>query len=973
MCKVLEIRLLGAFELKENGEKIEISSRPARILLAYLLLHRGTEHPREKLAGLLWPDSSEDNARKNLRQALWRLRNSIGDPYLLVDTHSIAFNDAVEMWLDIEVLEGVKGQDLEQAVSIYKGELLPGFYEEWILRERDRLEAAYEGLMQHHLSVVLKEQRWMEAIHWAERWIAQGHFPEAAYRALMVAHASTGDIPKVEAAYQRCLQALQQEIGVEPSEETELLYQRLLAGEKVAPPPPLEEREQRPRLDVKQIHLPAQPTPFIGRKQELTDVNRLFSEARLLSLIGPGGIGKTRLAIKAAEEVAAEFRQGCYFVALAPIQAAEHLVQTIAEAVRFPVATHEDPKLQLLRYLQERELLLVMDNFEHLLDGVVLVNEILDTAPDVKILITSRERLNLQGETCFVLRGMGFPEGVGGKDTGKHDAISLFIQTAGRVRTDFDPSVDEVGQIAKICEIVEGIPLAIELAAAWLHILNVDEIAAEIEKGLDILATEMRDTPERHRSMRAVFDHSYSRLKPKEREIFSGLSVFRGGFTREAAQRVTGASLQQLASLINKSLLNHDPDSGRIDMHELLRQYAEEKLEQRASASDPARESHAAYYADLMQAATKDLRGSRQMQVLAEIEADIENIRRGWRYYLAKQDAPQLWKFIYGLWQVYWIRWWNHAGMELFAEAARALDGDLGEELQSLRALAMVYQSYFMGWLGLPQEGYEIAAQCIQILKGVDLPEALVFAYDSLAVNSYFLQWYEGEIKAIEEMVRIARESSDRWLLALVLFAPGMAALMKGDYVEARILAKESLSIYDKMGDRIGSTMPMIVMGHAALLEGQLEEASDWYLRCLRLSEEVGFHYSMQTSSKYLGKVFVSRGRLEEAEEYLHLSLKITREIGFIRDTVKLLFEYARLRAAQGLFEQAVELLGLVLQHPASHQSSWFEERIIDGARDLMTTLEDQLDPDATSQALERGQATTLESFVAQLLSTSED
>ena len=404
-----------------------------------------------------------------------------------------------------------------------------------------------------------------------------------------------------------------------------------------------------------------------------------------------------------------------------------------------------------------------MDNFEHLLDGVGIVSEILQAAPAVKILATSREKLNLQTETNLIVGGMGSSTRVRSEETAHNDAITLFVQSARKVRPGFDPSPSELGQIEGICQIVQGMPLAIELAAAWLHILNVDEITGELEKGFDILATEVRDAPERHRSIHAVFHHSWSMLTQTEREIFMQLSVFRGGFTREAAQQVSGASLKQLAGLVNKSLLSRDPDSGRLQVHELLRQYAQARLEETPQACVCAQEAHAAYYADFMWERWGHLKGKRQMLALAEIEADIENVRTAWRYYADQGNAQQLWMFIYGLWQVYWIRGWNHAGMELFARAASKLNGqDDDQETAAVRALAMAFQGYFMAWLDLADQGYELAEESVAILGELNHPEALALAYDSMGVNSYMLGWYSEEIKASNNMLKIAAEIEDK-------------------------------------------------------------------------------------------------------------------------------------------------------------------------------------------------------------------
>ena len=717
-------------------------------------------------------------------------------------------------------------------------------------------------------------------------------------------------------------------------------------------------------------NLPAEPTPFVGRRDELAEIRRHLVETRLLSLTGPGGIGKTRLASKAAEEAADDFEDGCTFVSLAPIRSVEHIIQTVAEAVKFPIATHEDPQRQLLRYLQKRQLLLVMDNFEHLLDGAGIVSEILQAAPAVKILATSREKLNLQSETNLNIGGMDIPSQVGPEDPLNYDAITLFVQSGSKVRPGFDPSPDELGQITNICQIVQGMPLAIELAAAWLYILNVDEIAEELEKDLDILATEVRDLPERHRSIHAVFDHSWSMLHQAEQEIFMHLSVFRGGFTREAAQKVSGASLQLLAGLVNKSFLSHDPNSDRLEIHELLRQCAQERLEKTPETSVSAQEAHAAYYAEFMRQRWGHLKGDRQILALAEIEADIENVRAAWRYYLDQGNALQMWKFINGLWLVYWIRWWNHAGMELFAEAASALEGEEDEESAALRALATAYQGYFMAWLDLAEQGYELAIESVEILQQINQPEALLFAHLSLGVNAYFLNRYTENIKAVNKMLKIATEIDDKWLLAFSLWAVSLGALLKEDFAEARRLAESSLNLNEEIGDVIFSTLPLIVLGYAALALGDYEGAKGFYLRCIKISQEVDFPYSIQTSSKYLGKVALSMGKTEEAEIYLLQCLTISKEVGFVRDIINLLYEFARLRVAQNNPEGAAELLGLVLQHPASHSSRMLEGPIRDSAKVLLAELEDELPQETYTAALERDQELDLDEVIADLFNT---
>jgi DNA-binding SARP family transcriptional activator len=965
---MLKINLLGQFELCLDGDPIEVSSRPARTLLVYLILTRGMKHPREKLAGLLWPESSEQNARKNLRQALWRLRKAIGDQYLLIDPQNLAFDGGTEVWLDIDVLEHQDEVDGMPSASVYEGELLPGFYEDWVLLERDRMEALFDRRMRETIHAYVAAERWMDVLVWAERWIAHGRAPEPAYRALMQAHAALGEITQVDAIYRRCKESLQQDLGVDPSEETKQLHRTIMSGEITPRPRTSDAPQMSSATERKLLVLPAQSTQFIGRDDELKNIRQLLDRHPFISITGPGGIGKTRLAVQSATISESSFKHGCFFVPLAPIRDADHIIQTIAETLNFPIATHQDPEHQLLRYLKDRQLLLILDNFEHLLDGMEIVNHILEAAPEVKILVTSREKLNLQSETNYILRGMDFPSPSGIESGDRNEAISLFVQAAGKVRPGYSPETEDIQHISKICQIVGGMPLAIELAAAWLHVLDVVEVAQELEKGFDLLETERRDTPERHRNIQTIFNQSWDLLNASEKDVFINLSVFRGGFTRDAAQQVAGATLQQLAGLVNKSFLLHDPANGRFELHELLRQFGQMQLEQTPEAIPILMEEYSKYFAGFMEKSTGLLRGNSQTAALNDIVADIENVRTAWRYLLSPPRPDMLLKGIAGLWHVYWIRWWTYAGMELFKEAVERIGDTDDEHYVVLRGLAMAFQSYFMAWLGLSEKGYELARKSLQTLEGFDHPEAFVFAGYSLVVNAYMLGKMAEESIMIKKMVEIADGVGDRWLSAFVMFAEGMIALIEGRYAEAQAVGERALEIYEDIGDSSGSTLPLIVLGHRALVEGEYEQAKKHYQRCLTIAEGIGFHYSSQTSTKYLSKVSISTGDLEEAEDYLGKSLALTHEIGFVRDIVNLFFEYARLRLAQNRIKEAVRLLVFVIQHPENQQMRWMEGRLLDRATELLESIKSEYPVDLWQKAEKEGSSLELESTVRALL-----
>ena len=485
---MLKVQLLGKFDVSLDGRSLTISSRPAQSLFAYLILNSGKLYRRERVAGLLWPDSGEKQARHNLRQTLWRLRQIIGDNYLVTDKVSVGFNGRANYTLDVDILQNPNGsiETLIRSVSVYEDVLLPGFYDEWVLLEQERLQAIFEDRMRTLLDKLIREARWRETCEWAEYWLARGQMPEAAYRALMMAHAGLGDQASVQNDFQRCVSALEKDLGVEPSPETENLYHSLISGQVVPQPEPTTARPP--------VKLPVQPTPFIGREDDLHQLDILLAEptTRLVTILGAGGIGKTRLAIEAAHRQGDAFADGVYFVSLATIDDPTLIATPIATAVGFSFHVRDQREKwerelqneQLLAYLRNKQMLLVLDNLEHLLEGIPLLAEILQCACDVKMLVTSRERLGLRGETIYTMGGLRVPQQINQDSAitaADHDALQLFVNCAERVQPGFRLTAANINDVITICQLVDGLPLGIELAAAWIGLLTPAETATEIK------------------------------------------------------------------------------------------------------------------------------------------------------------------------------------------------------------------------------------------------------------------------------------------------------------------------------------------------------------------------------------------------------------------------------------------------------------------------------------------------------------
>jgi predicted ATPase len=422
-------------------------------------------------------------------------------------------------------------------------------------------------------------------------------------------------------------------------------------------------------------------------------------------------MGKTRLAIEVARSQLDYFAHGVWFASFVAVNAPEQMVYTVADALGISFFGQREPKEQLVDYLADKELLLILDNLEHLLSGVGLIKELLEAAPKIKILATSRERLNLQAEHVFDLGGLTVPD-EGAIDAKDFDALQLFAQSAKHSRHDFVLDESTIPPITQICGLVEGMPLAIELAASWLRVLNLTDIATEIEKGIDLLESTARDLPSRHHSIRAVFDHSWQLLTQEEQVALRRLSVFQGGFRREAALEVADVSLPILASLVDKSFLSLTPN-GRYRRHPLVIQYAQEKLSEYPGEKTQTEEKHGLYYLHFLQEKGKHLSSPRRKETLEAISEELTNVRAAWDWAVKVVRIEELKQSTFYLYDVYLILR-PQEGLEVSGRAVEGLDENNPAHHAALGRL-LVEHGTFQNDQGRHEEGGKA------IRRGLDL------------------------------------------------------------------------------------------------------------------------------------------------------------------------------------------------------------------------------------------------------------
>jgi predicted ATPase/DNA-binding SARP family transcriptional activator len=896
---MLEVHLLGRFEILLDGQPLDLPSRPAQSLLAYLVLHPGVPHRREQLAGLLWPDSGETNARRYLSQALWLLRKGLDDTYFKAEKLTLTFTPQPDDRLDVHILTQpatIVPDAWMRSLAVYQGRLLPGFYEDWAWEQAEHFQALFEQQAHTLLDWLVTEHRWNDVLEWGEHWLRLGETPEPAYRALMQAYAGLGDQAGVATVYHRCVTALDRDLGVEPSPETTTLYEQLRTGEL---------QMQRPAQSMAHPHnLPVEPTPtpFIGREKELGDLTAWLGQdkGRLLTIVGPGGMGKTRLAMACAAQVLGEsngipsaFPHGLYFVNLAPLSDAAHIVPTLADAMHFPLQGGErdqrSPKQQVLDYLREKRMLLVLDNFEHLLEEAHLVADILQTAAQVKILVTSRERLHLRQEQVFPIQGLEFPETILQQESEypeePYAAVKLFIQAAQRTRPDFHLNgSDDLTYLARICHLVDGMPLALELAAAWVDTLPLAKIATEIQASLDFLESEMRDAPARHHSIRATIDCSWQKLTFAEQTIFAQLSVFRGGFTRQAGQTITGASLPLLARLVNKSFLQYYPARDRYQVHELMRQFGAEQL-----ATDQERETaisnqHSTYYCQSLAARAVDLKGSRQKEVITEIEADVENTRAAWNSAVRQRDFAWLEQAAFSLTRFYE---WKGRFQE-YEEVVAAAIGALTQSQASPNQQAVL--------------AHLLHLQCAR--PNATIPERRGFLEQTLALLAHLAQTetdvtalqaddefhrgllygtvgdYPQAERALQNGLTYYQQSGKKWEAVGAWLGLGSCATLQGNYPQAEAHAQQALALARSIGDRLSIAMALTSLSYIANNQGQFALSRRFAEESLEIAQELGQLWMQGRMLMEIGTSFTAEVRQTEALPYHQESLAVLRQMG---------------------------------------------------------------------------------------------
>ncbi len=984
----LKLFLLGYPQVELDGSTVELDTRKTLALLAYLAIEAKL-FSREALAAMLWPDNEPKSAYHNLRRSLWTLNKRLGQEWLEADRTSVRLNSEIGVWIDAAAFrDHIHESDrhahagdelcpacllnLGAAVDLYRGGFMEGFtlpdspaFDEWQFFIREDLEKQAAQALKKLACYHEDSGEWAPAIGLARRWLAMDLLNEAAHRLLMRLYARSDQQPAALRQYEICVQTLQKELGAAPQPETTALYEQIRARAAASPAPDETRADDSPAApepespDQRSSGLPLaafpQPlTPFVGRRSELKEVGDLLSDpgVRLLTLLGPGGMGKTRLAIEAAREESLAFRDGAHFVPLAPLSSSEYILSTIAKSLRFNVRESPDSLLaQMGAYLRPKEILLVLDNFDHLItaQSVEELIKLLENAPRLKLLVTSRARLALNSETVYPVKGMRFPEldpiRMDPQEMEKYSALQLFLQSARRVRPDFHLSIENFNSVIRICKAVQGMPLGIELATAWMELLSLEEIVAEIHNCLDFLETTQRDVPERQRSIRAVFNASWKMLNPSERDLFKRLSIFRGSFSRHAAGEVASAGLPELSGLVSKSFV-YSLAEGRFVVHELLRQFGVDELQQDSGEWEAVQDRHSAYFLSLIAERAPDLFGPKYQATLEALDAEIENLRAAWDWAVEQSRFEPVDHALFGLYAYFTTRslYWEFAAR--LQRTAQALESSLAVAPQD--APRRLLLAKILPLISATTYDFVSDARAQLVLRSLDLVNELgaerqmgvMFSYlareygdrldplQAVGMLQRSLNWLResGDELAVtltlqflgsllirvgqpaqakpvlEEAVAICKRRADRISLATsnALLADQLRFRWKGAYVEAERILLDCIEIYESIGSRFNASLVLLQLAQLADGFGEYQKTISWCQKGRQISIEIGRLDLVAAWLSWESIANLRLGDLEQARKLRQQSLQVARETNSRTDIIWGLLEMGEIERVAG-------------------------------------------------------------------------
>ncbi len=914
----LDICLLGPPSIRRNGERIAgFVSRSAQALF-YFLAMSGQRHDRSWLASLLWPETAETVARKNLRDILSNLRK-LFERELHITPDSVGFAEDCPYILDVRTFESLARQweketdpqALQQMTTLYRGDFLEGFhlpgpaeFESWLLYERERLRDQAIWAMDILIGLALEQKEYATGLTLSRRLLNMEPWREKTHRQRMLLLAASGQRHAAIAQYEQCKAYLQSEFGVEPMAETTHVYHQVRASQ-------LEDMTEFPLAGAPNIgahpsapvrhNLPRLYTPLFGRECEIAELVEKLGQPTypLVTLTGEGGVGKTRLALAVAQRLTTAYPDGVWFAPLATLDVEKEsgggadgesfmdaFGAMLAHAMQLPFLERNSVLDRVIDALRTRKVLLVLDNFEHLTRHATVVLRILDASPRSSILVTSRHRLNLQAEWVFTLSGLPVPHQTiptASADVTRlaqqFSSLQLFSERASRSGTAFSLGTDNLAAVLTICRLLDGLPLGIELAAGLAPALSPAQIAATLEQSHHILATEWADIPARHRSLQAVLDYSWRLLSDTEAQTLTRCALFNDRFNVAAAEAITGFSSQQLQMLCHKSLLRQ-LENAHFVMQPVVRRWAYEKLAQNARRLEEAKIVFQNYFIGLISDCAAQV--GNDAGGAHPAHAQFTHILTAWRFAIEQKNIEMFGRGAQGLSQLFRFHGTYQEGAQHFtraAECVRAMraQADAPGNALTIHGRLLVEAGYFHSRIGQLDLTRSEAHEALVIAQQTG-DRALEI--DSLK-NLAYAAWFSGDLEAgeayIEEELRLARLAGDPEAESYGLGGVAIILQHKGLIDQAIEKYECAIELAQIAGEIQMAMLQANLLGTAYLAKGNLWLANIHFRSLLSLRRRVGDTFNEGVALLSLAQTTLALGDLTEAVQHGQAALSIFR------------------------------------------------------------------------------------------------
>lgn len=871
------VQLLGMAQVVLDETRIVFSDDKRYRLLAYLAC-KADWVSREQLAFLFWDDTDNQSARKNLRHLIGRIKNldwltgfetELEHLRWLVPSDVMDFKTAFEQ------------SNWTAALGLYNGNLLMGFQEgdspefsAWLELERGAFKDRWHTAALGQARVFQDRNAFHEAIRVLEGLLERDPFDEEALDLLMRVASQSSQSEIALRSFEGFSRRLRQELNLPPPTHLEQLANSIKTRE-LAPSPAPTLTIDRPLTTPA---IPLIPTVFIGRELLLSELTNLLEhpQHQLLTLVGTGGVGKTRIALEIALEQKTRLKVG--FVNLVPIVEPSAIPNAIAQAIGLNFRGKDSALLQVINHISHEKMLLVIDNFEHVIAGAQYLSELVQNCPNLIVLTTSREPLDLPGEQILPVDAFAVPEitEVKPNEIPSLEAVQLFAQHARRVRPDFRLGDDHLAQVLEICRLVDGLALGIELAAVWVRALPIQDIAKEIAQGLDFLSSNSVNLPKRHRSIRAAFEHSWGLLTSEEQQALRRLAVFRGGFFKEAVRRAAHVPLPVLGSLIDKSLLSLN-SLGRYRRHRLLHQYMQDKLSENPIEAMQAKLDHSQYYFSVLQQGLEGIRGAQSKAALEMLELDFENIHEAWRFAIQQRR----WHFIKlgteALMRFFDARGRYQEAIAMFAEAITQLD-DLNPEDHATLGTLLIHQSKFFERRGEIQKAVQLAEKGLHLLTPLEEFETMIWGLGMLGTTATSLGNHQEALAHRQRALRKARDLANERLIAVCLGWVAISEDLTGNTRQAKLIYQEAIYLFQKLGNQIGALFNLNGLATLLFSLNEVEEALSIWQEALDLSTTAGELSQVPFVLNSLGECCLKLGKLEQAQTHALKALVLEQQ-----------------------------------------------------------------------------------------------